>query len=235
MEMCISIKISRTSFELKVNRSILLTSSRNMDETVTIVVDESNPRDSSVKTKFIVHKSFACHYSPVFKLAFDNEIMERQTRRYRLANTSANTAQLLVQWIYTQNVGVRKITEKPAGERKSQSLVQLWILAEKLEIPRLQNAVVREFQALRDRGEPVPTLSLKYVYEHFPRTNPLRRLLVHQCAGGLTSWFTEHPEQFTKEMLLEVTVYLSKAIQSGISAKDLRENTNLSDYFVPEA
>jgi hypothetical protein len=36
-------------------------------------------------------------------------------------------------------------------------------------------------------------------------------------------------------MLLELTVYLSKAVQSGTSAKDLRENTNLSDYFVPEA
>jgi hypothetical protein len=205
-----------------------------MDKTITIVVDESNPRDYSVKTKFIVHKSFVCHYSPVFKLAFDIGIMERQTRRYRLGNTSANTAQLLVQWLYTQKVDIRKITEKLAGERKSQSLVQLWILAEKLEMPRLQNAVVREFQTMRDRGEPVPTLSLKYVYEHFPRTNPLRRLFIHQCAGGLSSWLTEHSEQFSKEMLLGVTVYLSKAIQSKMSAKDLRDNTNISDYFVLE-
>jgi hypothetical protein len=205
-----------------------------MDETV-IFLTEPHQRELDTKTKFVVHKSFACHYSPVLKEFFATLTVEGRLRKYRLRGTSSNTAQLLVQWIYTQKVDVRRITEQPAGEVKSQSLVSLWVLAEKLQIPRLQNAVIRELQALRDRGEPVPTLSLKYMYENFPRANPLRRLLLRQCAGGLSTWYTDCPEQFSKEMLLELTVYLSQVVQSGTSAKDLRENTNLSDYFVPEA
>ena len=209
-------------------------SSRNMDEVVTLIA-EPHHRELDTKNKFMVHKSFACHYSPVLKDFFDNENMNRRFRKYHLHGTSSNTVQLLLQWIYTQKVDIRKISEQPEGEVKSQSLVFLWVLAEKLQIPRLQNAVIRELQALRDRGEPVPTLSLKYVYENFPPANPLPRLLLHQCAGGLSEWYTHSPEQFPKDMLLELTVYLSEAVQSGTSAKDMRENTNLSDYFVPEA
>jgi hypothetical protein len=205
-----------------------------MDEVVTLIA-EPHHRELDTKNKFIVHKSFACHYSPVLKDFFDNKNVDRRLRKYHLRGTSSNTAQLLLQWIYTQKVDIGKIAERPEGEAKSQSLVFLWVLAENLQIPRLQNAVIRELQALRGRGEPVSTLSLKHVYENFPRANPLRRLLLHQCAGGLSKWYTDNPEQFPKDMLLELTVYLSKAVQSGTSAKDLRENTNLSDYFVPEA
>jgi len=200
-----------------------------MDETITLVVDSYGGLDA--KTKFIVHKSFVCHYSPVLKAVFDNG---SNRRSYRLHGTSSNTAQLLIQWMYSKTVDTRVLKEEAAGESKSQSLVFLWALAERLQIPRLQNAVIRELQTLRDRGEPVPTLSLAYVYENFPSGNPLRRLLLHQCAGGLSSWYTSNSEQFSKAMLMEVTVYLSKASEADKTAKDLRENTNFSDYYVPE-
>ncbi|KAE9381288.1 hypothetical protein N431DRAFT_457889 [Stipitochalara longipes BDJ] len=179
----------------------------NMDEVVTLVVDSYGGIND--KSKFVIHKSFACHYSSVLKA-------------------------LLIQWMYTQKVDTRKLKEEAAGEIKSQSLVYLWALAESVQIPRIQNAIIRELQALRDHGESVPTLSLAYVYQNFPPANPLRRLLLHQCAGGLDSWYANCPEQFSKTMLLEVTVYQSNALQAGKSATDLRENTNLSDYYVPE-
>ncbi|PMD39679.1 hypothetical protein L207DRAFT_583539 [Hyaloscypha variabilis F] len=143
----------------------------NMDEVVTLIVDSYGGLDA--KTKFIVHKSFVCHYSPVVKAVFENG--PRYPRNHRLYNTSSNTAQLLVQWIYTQKVDSSKLKEEAAGELKTQSLVFVWALAERLQIPRLQNAVIRELQALRNRGEPVATLSLAYVYENFPPANPLRR------------------------------------------------------------
>ena len=122
-----------------------------MDEVVTLIVDSYGGLDA--KTKFIVHKSFVCHYSPAVKAVFENG--PRYPRSHRFYNTSSNTAQLLVQWIYTQKVDSSKPKEEAAGELKTQSLVFVWALAERLQIPRLQNAVIRELQALRDRGEPV--------------------------------------------------------------------------------
>jgi len=202
-----------------------------MDEVVTLIVDSYGGLDA--KTKFIVHKSFVCHYSPAVKAVFENG--PRYPRSHRFYNTSSNTAQLLVQWIYTQKVDSSKPKEEAAGELKTQSLVFVWALAERLQIPRLQNAVIRELQALRDRGEPVATLSLAYVYENFPPANPLRRLLVHHCAGGLSSWHTTRPEQLSKMMLADLAMYQSKALQKSKTAKDLRESTNLADYYVPEA
>jgi hypothetical protein len=36
-------------------------------------------------------------------------------------------------------------------------------------------------------------------------------------------------------MLADFAMYQSKALQKGKTAKDLRENTNLADYYVSEA
>ncbi|TVY50181.1 hypothetical protein LCER1_G009005, partial [Lachnellula cervina] len=57
--------------------------------------------------KFIVHKAFACHYSPVFKAAFDSGFIEGQTQTYKLDDIEPKVVQVLVQWVYTQKIDIR--------------------------------------------------------------------------------------------------------------------------------
>ncbi|KAK0126627.1 hypothetical protein ONS95_008213 [Cadophora gregata] len=55
-------------------------------------------------TKFVVHKYFACHYSPVFDAAFNGNFLEGQTQEYKIQDVDEETVRLLVHWLYTQTL-----------------------------------------------------------------------------------------------------------------------------------
>jgi hypothetical protein len=52
-------------------------------------------KDDAAK-EFIVHKDFACAYSPVFKAALHSSMIEGQTQIYRLEEAEPEVVQLLV-------------------------------------------------------------------------------------------------------------------------------------------
>lgn len=121
---------------------------RNVDSLVTLYAVESSK-------KFIVHKDYACHYSPVFKAAFASQFLEGQTQEYRLEDTTEEVLRILVQWLYTQELDSPPIwkedkelseSEKADGKQYHVSLVRLWILADSLLMSRLQNIVMRDYQ-----------------------------------------------------------------------------------------
>jgi hypothetical protein len=100
-----------------------------MQDLVTFVVGPA-------KKEFVVHKSFACHASPVLRAAFNSDFVEGQTQRYALEDTTEDTFRLFSEWIYTQNIyWDGESMETPA----SSSLPRVWVLAEKLLVPKLQN------------------------------------------------------------------------------------------------
>lgn len=45
---------------------------------------------------FLVHSSFAIHYSPVLKAAFGSDFIEGKTQEYRLDEESEETVRLLI-------------------------------------------------------------------------------------------------------------------------------------------
>ncbi|TVY41599.1 hypothetical protein LOCC1_G007765 [Lachnellula occidentalis] len=63
-------------------------------------------KDDKIKT-FVVHKEFACHYSPVLKAAFNSDFIEGQTQTYVLEDIGPygiETFTLFVKWLYTQKL-----------------------------------------------------------------------------------------------------------------------------------
>ncbi|KAH7363880.1 hypothetical protein BKA65DRAFT_388657, partial [Rhexocercosporidium sp. MPI-PUGE-AT-0058] len=58
-------------------------------------------KDESVK-EFIVHKDYACHFSPVLKAAFNSSFLEGQTQVYQLKDTHEGVVTMLVHWLYHQ-------------------------------------------------------------------------------------------------------------------------------------
>jgi hypothetical protein len=50
------------------------------------------------KELFTIHKSFATHYSPVFKAAFNQYFIEGQTKTYTLDQTNPETFEMFLQW-----------------------------------------------------------------------------------------------------------------------------------------
>ncbi|KAH8767174.1 hypothetical protein F5882DRAFT_413414 [Hyaloscypha sp. PMI_1271] len=90
---------------------------------------------------------------------------------------------LLIHWFYTQVLDTQQPDERLTGKPKDNedlTLIQLWILADKLLIPELQNLVIDRIDDIREVTEVIPTDCLHSVYSNTSAGSPLSRWFVHQ-------------------------------------------------------
>jgi hypothetical protein len=160
---------------------------------------------------FKLHTDFACHYSPVFKAAFNSGFIEGQYQEYRLDVDEEEVVRLLVEWFYTQTLNTRQPDEKlddAATMEEDLILAKLWVLADKLLLPQMQNQVLDRVQEIRDAAGRIPTECLHYVYNNTPPGSSLRRWYVYECASWLDrNWLADHTDQLPHEMLIELTIF----------------------------
>lgn len=163
------------------NMNWLMWSTRNTSQIVTLYAGD-NPE------KFAVHKDIACHYCPVFKAAFNSDFTEGQIRKYRLEDTTKDAIRQLINWFYTQKLDIQHLG--PEGNlskeevdlkletSEDKTLAELWVLAQKLLIPRLQDVVIKEMQ----RSKVVMACRLR----DLERTNCLWEYRTRQCLRALS-------------------------------------------------
>ncbi|PMD52236.1 uncharacterized protein K444DRAFT_637423 [Hyaloscypha bicolor E] len=170
---------------------------------------------------FLIHKDFACHYSPVLKAALNSNFIEGQTQSYRMEEDNHEAVHLLIHWFYTQVLDTQQPKERLTGKPKDNedlALIQLWILADKLLIPELQNLVTGRIDSIRRITQAIPTGCLQSVYKD-------------TSAGREPDWFTEHPEDFPHEMLIDFAAVWSRKMQEATKF-GLMEETNITDFEV---
>ena len=196
-------------------------SCRNPKEMVTLIAVESDDTK-----EFLVHKEFACHYSPTLNAAFNSTFIEGQTQTYRLEKISEGAVRLLVQWLYTQKLDIVQlrnsygepegddITEMNDEETKDEylCLAQLWVLADQFLIPKLQNLVLRIFDEIRIELKILPVNCFSYVYENTSKDSKIRLYFLHHYACYTHSdEYAEYADFFSKEMLLDLAIAHAKA------------------------
>lgn len=178
---------------------------------------------------FVVNKEVACFYSPVLKAAFTSNFIEGQTQTYKLEDVESGVFQLLVQWLYRQNIesSYTKIemnalfVDPPTPEieavidgmkeniqERVSNLVRLWVLADRLQIPVLQNLVANSLYELRVLHRCDALQDLYYVYDNTLGGSALRRLMVVAFAESYGR-IMDCPEYVPKEMLLQIGRYLA--------------------------
>ncbi|TVY88126.1 hypothetical protein LAWI1_G006725 [Lachnellula willkommii] len=183
------------------------------------------------KKEFVVHKEFACQYSPVFQAAFNGEFIEGQTQNYVLEDVTEPVARLLVNWLYTQQLDIWRY--KSGHAEKAAEDLSIY----KLLLPGLQNLIVHTIQEINRATKYTSIGCINYVYENTCEESPLRKLFVHQCAcyvGWI--WFRETPQHFPKEFLLDLT-YLTLGFVSldrNAIRKYVGIASNPSQYEVAE-
>lgn len=74
------------------------------------------------KEPFLVHKDFACHYSPVLRAAFNSSFIEGETQTYDLDDVEEETVRLLVHWIYTQSIALDEGYSTGDGDSMSEKV-----------------------------------------------------------------------------------------------------------------
>jgi hypothetical protein len=173
-----------------------------------------------------VHKKFACNYSPVLKAAFTGNFMEGQTQTYTMEDTTEGAFTLLAQWFYTQKLDGDLGGANVAGD----NLARLWVLAERLLIPRLQNLAIDRIDEKRIECNCIYIGALQYVWDSTAPDSPLRRLFIHQCVWNLRSdVYRSSIDKFPKQMLAEICVLFEERTKSN--AKFSR---NMADFHVKE-
>jgi hypothetical protein len=153
-----------------VGKGDLLTSGliRSPEAIVTFLI---GPGDSP--KKFIVHKEPACYHSPILDAAFNGNFVEGQTQTYRIEDTSPEAFRFFVQWLYRQeldlfqlkSLAVEEDEEPKQSYDEDIALAELWVLAEKMAVPALQNLVIEKIIAIRENTIAVPTATIPYIYQ----------------------------------------------------------------------
>jgi hypothetical protein len=118
--------------------------------------------------------------------------------------------------------------EEVADQELQQEIdfIHLWVLADRLLISSLQNAIVRELEMMWDLrvDRAVGTSWVPYAYEHTSVDSPLRALTLDHCAYDLQSeTFHEYPADFPREMLLDLAKLMTSALL-GLTSYERDEN-----------
>ena len=130
-------------------------------------------------------------------------MIEGQTQTYRLEDTTKEAFGLFVAWLYIQKINIR-VPEDQTSKLAS-ALPILWVLAEKLLIPSLQNLTIDSIEQYRKDEKVILGPSIKYIYSNTSTGSPLRKLLVDQCASSvMRTAYSENPEIYPQEMLIEL-------------------------------
>jgi hypothetical protein len=177
---------------------------------------------------YIVYKEFACYYSSLLNAAFNSDsdtaksqafidIVKSQTFPID-DGTTFDAFQLLVQWLYCQNIVIKALATdfdessmKPdiceAAEADESKAIELWILANKFQIPLLQNLAMDKLVELYELYPPTAP-KIAYVYENTPADSVLRRFFVKKLADSPNNdMFPCCPEVFPHEFLIELVVF----------------------------
>ena len=126
-----------------------------------------------------MHEKLLCYHSPVLRRHFYAKNTRNTT--YGLDDEEPETFDALLGFLYTGAL-------PPAtDERAVGPLLELYLLAERLEMARLAEACVEAVRDYFHRQGTYPSLRrVQYVYEHTEADNPMREMMVGSVARYLT-------------------------------------------------
>jgi hypothetical protein len=164
----------------------------------------------------LVHKDFACGYSPVLRAAFESDFAEGKTQTYIMKDVSEEVFALLSRWLYTQSLGDKGMTNNlEIAARSINQLMKLWVLADKLLLPRLQNEAIDLIEETRFKYHLDCTSLFNYIWENTAAHTPLRHLFVDYSVWNINKLsFRMHLDMFPKEMLGEICLLFADTTTS---------------------
>ncbi|TVY71184.1 hypothetical protein LSUE1_G008211 [Lachnellula suecica] len=184
------------------------------NEMVTFVIGTEPHQET-----FQVHKEHACHYSPVLNKAFTSEFIEGSTKIYKMEEEYPEAFRHFVQWMYKQKINnlmsnnkvssgkTEEETTRLVDEQNQQTtdLINLWLLADILNIPQLQNTAM---ECLIYSGPPnarfIGSLS-EDIYERSGPDSKIRQMMAEICAWGMSgSEVKECGAEWDKDFLVDV-------------------------------
>ncbi|KUJ22619.1 uncharacterized protein LY89DRAFT_728741 [Mollisia scopiformis] len=145
--------------------------------------------------KFSVHKETISLYSPVLAKFFEDGSIPKTY----VLNTGEGAATRLVQWLYSQKLIIHQLhkycSEHCAAHRhkEDRDLVELWDLAERLEISPLQNLVIDSMEQIAQHCGCPPWTCILRAYQITTKDSKLQKYLVALCSNTFSR---DKPEDY---------------------------------------
>lgn len=219
--------------------------------------------DAADATPVVVHRDFATYYSPVLKAAFASRFQEGIHQEYRFHDGfDASVIRIFANWLYTQtinfDVGLHHQRKRGHGceaRFKGGCLAKLWVLADQLLIPKLQNEAMRclhSISASDDDEDLLPVDVCHWVYENTSKCSHLRAWFVETFGYIYTpKKYKANGDKFPQEMLVAMIAEIVRNdiantegenspqsgsdSGSGSGSEDILEPMDISMFMVSEA
>ncbi|KAL9110852.1 MAG: hypothetical protein Q9227_004652 [Pyrenula ochraceoflavens] len=169
-----------------------------------------------------LHEKLLCHYSPFFARTFYSKTS--QTKSYGLPEDELPPFNLLVGWLYSRAIPL------PADESAIGTLLDLYLLSEKLEMEKLSTEVVEAVRRFYWDGNTYPGLRrVQYIYANTEEDNAMREMMVASVARYLVLAEQGIPKHWDKALRKngQLAVDIIRSIQEwhleGRSVPDVRD------------
>ncbi|KAL8689972.1 MAG: hypothetical protein Q9224_004517, partial [Gallowayella concinna] len=129
-----------------------------------------------------LHEKLLCYHSPFFASIFYNkDSKSSRTKEFGLPEIEDKSFALFVGWLYSSAL------RGPEEENDMGPLLDLYFLAEKLQIEALGTEIVETVRAYYHNNETYPGLRrVQYVYSNTDEDNVMREMMVGSIARYLT-------------------------------------------------
>lgn len=145
-----------------------------------------------------MHKGLLCEYSAFFRTALKGNYFEAASREIHLEEDRVVDFDLFNGWLYNQTLLAKGQT---VDEILWDTLIDLYLFADKRAIPSLMNAVV-DLLIAKLESSPITTLILlyekcAYVYSQTTKGSLLRQLVAdsYACWASMFEYFRGIPEE----------------------------------------
>lgn len=132
------------------------------------------------------HRGLSCYYSKYFRAALKGGFLEAITGKIYLTHEKPATYKLFQHWLYTNDLDERGIDlhldEVPRPPPNFLAIIDLWLFADRREIPLLANDCIDSMRNLIVQHWLLPTSEMRYVYERTLPGSALRRYTIETMA-----------------------------------------------------
>jgi len=109
-------------------------------------------------------------------------------------------------------------------------LAALWVLADRLLVPRLQNLVIKILNKVANSRDETLLRDIPYIYEKTSESSVLRRWIINQWAQNITrGGFLKWQESFPRQSFVDLTMALYNK-----NIIPVFWPSNMADFRVPE-
>ncbi|KPI35424.1 Major facilitator superfamily domain-containing protein 10 [Cyphellophora attinorum] len=166
-----------------------------------------------------LHERLLCYHSPFFSRIFyaddkDPSKKSRGSKSYGLPDEDEYPFELLVGWLYS------KAIRQPQQEKDLGPLLDLYLLAQKLEMQKLGEDVTELVREFYHQTSTYPGLRrVQYIYAETDEDNEMREMMVSSVARQLTT-SDKIPVHWAKALQRngQLAVDIIRAIQVGLSS-----------------